>query len=223
MSTVRLIRSLAIVWVVAIVPGCSVLAPQPDPSRFYVLTTLAEPTAADLADATQRPVASLHVGVGPIAFPEYLETARMQTRIGGNRVEFSDIDRWAEPLSQGFRRTLAEDLKRLLVNAIVVQYPWSATVPITYQVKIDLSRLERTDNGEAELVARWGIFDPKSGAVLYGEESTVNRTAAGPDTDSAVHALSEVVAEFSRQIAGAIDAQIARDAARSAAESRPHR
>jgi len=216
MTTTRLTRSLLALWIATAASACSVLAPRPDPSRFYVLTALAEPSATERADAAQRGIGSLQVGVGPIAFPDYLETARMQTRMGNNRVEFSDIDRWAEPLSQGFRRALTEDLKRLLVNAIVVEYPWSPNLPVAYQVKIDLLRLERTDKGEAELVARWGVFDPKTGAVLYGEESTVNRSAAGPDTDSAVHALSEVIAELSHQIASAIDAQAAKDAARAA-------
>ncbi len=56
--------------------GCSVLAPQPDLTQYFILTPISE---GNPGGASQQPIASnseLVIAVGPIKFPGYLSDPR---------------------------------------------------------------------------------------------------------------------------------------------------
>ena len=82
------------------------------------------------------------IGLGPIKLPEYLDRDEVVTRVGPNRLELSDKDRWAEPLNDNFRQVLAQDLTQSLGTHSVIFFPWVGTTHIDYQVRIDVYRFE---------------------------------------------------------------------------------
>jgi len=187
--------------VLLVLGGCTVLAPRPDPSRFFILTPLATAESAQ-RDADAKGVS---LGLGPISLPAYLDRPQMMTRVGPNQVEFSDANRWAEPLEINLARTLAHNLKLLLHADQVVTFPWSSSTKLNYTVPIDVLRFECDGNGNAQLSARWTIKDPKGKRLLETRESQLNQQASSPGAEGSVAALSAVLSDFSREVAAAVD------------------
>ena len=184
--------------IVVFATACSPLAPQPDPSRFYVLTSLAEIGGAP-ANATDR---DLSIGVGPVTLAPYLDRVTLVTRVGSNQVEFSKIDRWAEPLPGNFARIQATNLGTLLGTRVVL-YPWYSSTQPDYSVEIYVLRFERNSDGNAQLKARWTVRDGV-GQLLDVRESSLTERASSSTTEGSVIALSKVAADLSHQIADAL-------------------
>ncbi|HVN63522.1 MAG TPA: ABC-type transport auxiliary lipoprotein family protein, partial [Candidatus Binataceae bacterium] len=68
------------------IAGCSsLLAPRPDPTKFYVLTPASETTAP----APQSSAGEFVLGLGPIKLPAYLDRAEVVTRAVPNRLDLS--------------------------------------------------------------------------------------------------------------------------------------
>lgn len=196
----RLLVNLATAGLAALaLGGC--LSPRPDPSKFFVLTPVGTAAANSMTPAGLAASASPAVGLGPIKLPEYLDRDEVVTRVAPNRLEFSDEDRWAEPLDNNFKQVLAQDLTRLTGTHSVTFYPWPGTTHIDYQVRVDVFRFESDANAAARLVAHWQVLDG-SGKLLYANDSDL-REPAQPGEPAAA-ALSRTVDGLARQIASAI-------------------
>ena len=178
--------------------ACGLLAPQQGSSRFFILT----PVKAGSAGTTGA--AQLAVGLGPIRFPDYLKRTQVVTRTGPNSVRVSESDRWAEPLDASFRQVMALNLARLLGTDQVVLFPWYSSTHIDYQVEIDVGRFDTDTAGAAHLVTRWVVRDTRGRAVIsQSSDLTAQTPTAGPAAGAG--ALSQVLGELSREIAGVID------------------
>ena len=86
--------------------GCSVLRPQDDPTRFYVLT----PTPGANASAGAGEAKRLQVGLKPVEVLRYLQNRSIVVRTGTNEIRFAEFDRWAEPLDQAISQVLKVNL-----------------------------------------------------------------------------------------------------------------
>jgi uncharacterized protein len=193
---------LVCLWILVVgLAGCSLLAPQPDRSKFFVLTALPSNEAGSQAGHSNT--GSLVLGLGPIKFPDYLDRAEVVTRVEPNRLEVSQDSHWAGPLKTDFSRILSENLTTLLGTERIVSFPWYSSTHLDYQIAINVERFESDSQGNANLRARWSILAPKSGKVLDRGQSDLNAPGATNGTQSAA-ALSRVLADFSRQIAIAV-------------------
>jgi uncharacterized protein len=199
----------------ALLAGCSPLAPQPDHSKFFVLTALSDgPPSVAAASATQP----LTLGIGPIEFPDYLRRLEVVTRTSPNQLDLSPDKRWGEPLDKDFARILSENLSRLLNTQQIEKYPWPVRTPVDYQVCVDVLRFETSSDGQSQLIARWIIKDGRTGKDLSASETnTTSPVAAGEAGASA--ALSNDLATLSREIATAITA-LNQNAQRTASATR---
>lgn len=200
----RRVACLCAAAVLAIVMcGCTILAPRLDPSRFFVLTTVADSHGSALP-ASRR--SKLTLGLGPIAFPAYLERPEMVTRVAPNRIDLSQENLWAEPLKRNFTTVLSADLSADLGDAHMVQYPWYATTHMDYQVKVSVDRFESTGHGNARLVARWEICAPTGARILVSSSSNIIMPSASAGASGKAAALSQAIAKLSGQIARALKA-----------------
>jgi hypothetical protein len=187
----------------AIVAGCTVLAPQPDRSEFFILSPVSASGAMAAKPASISPNSRLTIGVGPIDFPDYLRRLPVVTRVAPNRLELSDERRWAEPLDKNFVRVFSENLSTLLDTQRIEKYPWSLRTKVDYQVEIHVQRFETTSDGQTQLVASWIIRDGQGGKILYASQTTAGEPA-GPDGVSASAALSGDLAILSKEIASRV-------------------
>jgi hypothetical protein len=179
------------------------LSPQPDRSRFYILTPVADSATTAARPASTNPESQLTIGVGPVDFPGYLRRLPVVTRVAPNRIELSDEKRWAEPLDKNFVRVLSENLATLLETERIEKYPWALRTKVDYQVEIDVQRFETTSDGQTQLVASWIIRDGPSDKILYASQTTAG-VPAGPDELSASSALSSDLATLSKDIASRV-------------------
>ena len=196
--------ALQIAVITLLLEGCGTFSPRPDPSRFFTLSSLPEVEQARLKNST-RPE-KMFLGIGPIKFPSYLDRQEIVVRTAQNRFEVSEHDRWAEPLQENFSRVLSENLALLLDTDLIIIYPWSPANRPSYQVEIEVLRLEANSERNGQLFARWSILDSANKKVAVVKESRVTRNAKEKSTDGSVAALSEAVGDLSREIATAVSA-----------------
>jgi uncharacterized lipoprotein YmbA len=199
MSAVNFATKSFVLVLCLIAAGCSVLSPQPDRSKFYVLSSL-----ADGQESTAPAGSPFVIGIGPVSFPDYLRRSAVVTRVAPNRIELSDEKRWAEPLDKNFTRVLSENLATLLDTQRIEKYPWPIAARVDYQVEVDVQQFETTNNGQSQLVAIWIIRDGPSHRILYASKTTT--VAAAEDEAGASSALSSDLASLSKDIAARITA-----------------
>jgi uncharacterized lipoprotein YmbA len=196
------------VWTI-LVAGCSVLSPQPDNSRFYILTPVSDGDSIASLAAPTAPNSHLTIGVGPVDFPDYLRRLSVVTRVAPNRIELSDQKRWAEPLDKNFVRVLSENLASLLNTYRIEKFPWALKTQVDYQIEVDVQRFETNSDGQTQLIASWIIRDGSSSKILYASKTNTG-SPAGTDEASASGALSNDLAMLSKEIASHLTALIQR-------------
>jgi len=181
--------------------GCSsVLAPRPDPTRFYIVSANDTPVVA-------KPKAgAIEVGLGPISFPDYLARTDIVTRTADNKVDIAPEARWSEPLDQNFKRVLELDLSSSLGGAHVATFPWFGSKPdVAYRVEVTVDRFEGDAQGIAHLVAQWSVIKDADGATLYSSSSTISTPGIAGDYAAMAAALSKAEAQFAQELAAGID------------------
>ena len=176
--------------------GCSILSPQPDRSKFFVLTPVTRESG--------RAHDGLTLGIGPVLLPSYLERPQVARRSGANQLAVSADRLWAEPLELGFRRVLAQDLTQVLGAVEIFQYPWATGIRVEYQIPIAIERFEADEHGAVSLTARWGIRRPGHKDVLLSRESQITERAHDKSTAAVVAAMSEAVGALSDEIAAGL-------------------
>ena len=189
--------------------GCGALRPQPDPTKFYVLTAVSRPAEAPATDFRD-----VVVGLGPLTLPSYLDRDRVIRRVDENRVELLEYERWAEPLQASIQRILALDLGRTLGTEEVLSYPWLLTQRVDFTVTMKILRFEPTSHQTTELRANWSIRDGATRELLVARDSVLSVPAADPSMGAAVSAMSRALGELSQEIAA--DLREARRAAAAA-------
>jgi len=200
--TTKDVKATLIALACALVAGCSPLAPQPDRSKFFILSPLTDasvPVSTPAGATTNFP---LTVGIGPIDFPDYLRRLEVVTQTSTNELDLSDEKRWGEPLDKNFARVLSENISKLLNTQQIEKYPWPVRTHIDYQIEVDVQRFETTSDRKSQLIARWIIKDG-SGKDLYASETTAGTPVSAGET-GASSALSNDLATLSREIAARI-------------------
>src|SRR5258708_10924458 len=94
--------------------ACSPLAPQPDHSKFFILTPLADGESAGSTLAATANGSSLTIGIGPIDFPDYLRRPEVVTVASPNQLDLASEKLCGEPLDKDFAHVFAENISLFL-------------------------------------------------------------------------------------------------------------
>jgi uncharacterized protein len=191
----RVITAIALGLMGLSVEGCGSFFPKPIPSRLFTLSSLPS-TGADTHHSRQ-----ISLGIGPVRLPGYLDRQEILTRVAQNRFDLFAHDRWAEPLDENLTRVLTQNLSILLRTDRIVVYPWTMDKKPHYRVEIEVLRFESNSAGEGQLSARWAVVDETGKEAPNLNESHLSRPAKEKSIDASVSALSETVADLSREIA----------------------
>jgi hypothetical protein len=194
--------------------GCSaiartILAPQQDTSKFYVLTPTADPPSA--AASAQSPAGDFTLGLGPVKLPPYLDRPEVVTRTSPNQLDLSKTDRWGESLQNNFNSVLSRDLAAQLGTQQIVLFPWYNTTHIDLAVQVEVYRFETDSQGNAQLSAKWTVLDSTGKNILYTAETNLSQQSKPGDTSDAAAALSRTVGDLSREIANMLQQLRARN------------
>lgn len=189
-----------------LVAGC-LPKPHSDTTRYYVLT--ADPTTSSAASSLQplsTPEQPL-LGLGPVELPGYLDRSELVSRPESNRLQLAEEDRWGEPLLDGFRRVLRQDLEELLDIDRIVPHPFDVRSPPQLVLAVDVRRFEAAGSAarRAELVARWTLRTGREGRVLARDRTIVHEPIARNGGRGAeVAALSRALSRLAFTLASAV-------------------
>lgn len=188
---------VAVMLCLVITAGCA----STKPSRFFTLSALASSETRTEAGASTP---GLAIGVGPVKLPEHLDRPQIVTRSSRNELRLAEFDRWAGPLKDDFSRVLAENLSILLSTNRISLYPWRRSMPIDYQVVVDVTRFDGEIGGDARLDARWTVFGGRDKEVLSMHTSRISEPSGAQDYAALVAAQSRALGRLSREVAEAI-------------------
>lgn len=185
--------------------GCVSLKRTPD-ARLFVLQPVAE---AAVVPAGRAPVGL--VGVERVRLPGHLDRPQLVTWAAPDELRVDEFLRWAEPLDDGLTRTLAEDLAVLLPDHQIVRRPWPGDTRTRCRVRVTVRTFGLQRDGTVKLEGRWALLPDTGDLALRQQPVSLQRrpvasAEAGATAATGVDAMSELVADLSRQIAEAIRA-----------------
>ncbi|MHB9074569.1 MAG: PqiC family protein [Desulfobaccales bacterium] len=191
-------RGLAAILAIAAIflGGCRSQTP-----RFYTLSPIPED---QVISKRQNPAQNAVIGIGPVKTAEYLDESLIVTRTNDNELKKGQFNRWVGSFKDNFINVLADDIGFLVPTERIYLYPWRLSVPIDYQVTVDIVRCDGRLGDAAWLEARWSIFQGPEKKLLKMNRSSIREPVTGPDYAGLVAAQSRAVAKLSQQIAAAI-------------------
>ena len=188
--------ALVTALILALLAGCAT-----PPSSFYALTPM--PGAAGRASGLSG--GRLAVGLGPVAFPQFLDRPQIVSRDGTNRLSLDEFHRWGGSLQDDFLRVWGENLAALLETSRILVLPSDVRAPVDFRIQATVLGFEGTPNREAVLKVRWVVQEGQGDGVLAARE---DRYACplrqGGGEEALVAALSECLGAFSRDVADVV-------------------
>ena len=164
-------RGLPVILAIAAIflGGCRSQSP-----RFYALSPIQED---QVISKRKSPAQNAVIGIGPVKLADYLDQSMLITRTSDNQAVKAEYDRWVGSFKDNLINVLADDIGSLLSTERIYLYPWRMSVPIDYQVVLDIVRCDGRLGDAAWLEARWSIF--KGPGKKAGQSLSVQYSRAG--------------------------------------------
>ena len=176
------------------------------PTEFYLLQPL-NPSIEEQGAAAGEGIV---LGIGPVRVRDYLNRPQIVTRTSTNEIKIHDFHYWGEPLSSNFTAILAQNLSVLLSTDRILIFPYRSKqdLPLEYQVAVDVIFFDGEPGVEASLVAQYYILEFKENEKkqIVTRQASFSKPLADKSFETLVAAMSELVADLSREIAGEIKA-----------------
>ena len=197
---VHLARLAFVALVCVSMSGC-LLRPATVSTRHFVLAPI---STNESAHAMAAP---LSVGIGLVKIPAYLMRDSIALRNGSNEIEYLEDALWAERLDQSLQQTLALNLSRLLPSDKIYLTDWGRD-QAGPKVFISVQQFDVDTIGRGTLIADWRINAPDNDTPLKSGQTRLVLAGSSPRGHPEVIAatLSNLTAEFSRELAQAINA-----------------
>jgi len=151
---------------------------------------------------------ALAIEIIDVHIPQYLERFQIATRVGENRLKFSESNQWGENLRKNLMRTLSRNLSRLLsTQDIGTPLNRSSSSP-EYRVQLYIEQFERDVDHKVRLSARWQISGKQSSKPLgvYNQD-VVSPVIEDNDYEQMVTIMRQLYGDLSRKIAESIIAE----------------
>jgi uncharacterized lipoprotein YmbA len=142
----------------------------------------------------------LAVGVGPIALPAYLDRVQIVTRQSPNALDLSELNQWAEPLTNNISNVVGDNLSLLLPTDDVWFYPWDVSVPLDYQLTLEIIHFEGALGSDVRLDLRWIIFSADGTTMLASKRARYLESAHEDGYEALVAAMNRALNELSRDV-----------------------
>ena len=168
------------------------------PTRYYVLNS---PSSAENETASVAILKDATVGVGPIKLSQVLDRPQIIMRTSKNEIRIADLGRWAGPLHEMVANVLVDNLTALLPGTEILKFPWPVTIPVTYQVAMDITQFDGMPGGDVTLKARWGVLGEDDKRILANKQSELNEPIGGDTISEMVSAQSRLLEKLCREIA----------------------
>ena len=191
--------AIVILLMLAVLFGC--LGGKSKTPHFYVLSSMKEDASAQSSGASHPGAV---IGIGPITIADYLNRQDIVIRDGSNKLKMNEFEQWAGTFESNVSHALAENLGYLLSTDNIHIHPWRKSVPIDYQVALDLIRFDGKPDEQVWLAARWTIFKGPDKELVQVKRTSIQEMVRGGKYESLVAAQSQALAALSRQMAEVI-------------------
>jgi uncharacterized lipoprotein YmbA len=191
-------RGLPVILAIAAIflGGCRSQSP-----RFYALSPIQED---QVISKRNNPAQNAVIGIGPVKLADYLDQSMLVTRTSDNQAVKAEFDRWVGSFKDNFINVLADNIGFLLSTDRIYLYPWRTSVPIDYQVVLDIVRCDGRLGDVVWLEVRWSIIGGPGKKLLKTSRSSIREPVSGADYPALVAAQSRALAKLSQEIAEAI-------------------
>ena len=173
------------------------------PTKYYLI----DPMEYDALNS--RPDVQMSVEIIDVHIPQYLERFQIATRIGENRLKFSESNQWGENLRKNLMRTLSRNLSRLLATQDIGTPITRSLSSPDYRVIIYIEQFEQDVDGKVKLSARWQISGSLTSDPLgiHYQEMT-SPAIEKNDYDQVVAQMRQLYGDLSSKIAESILAEV---------------
>lgn len=171
------------------------------PTRFFVINSLYSEENPDRPEPITDLDEDIIIGVGPIQLTQALDRPQILIRTSHNEIRRADLERWAMPLTENIVNVVTDNLTHLLTTGSILKFPWKASIPVNYQIVMDITRFDGQPGGNVDLRARWGILSDNGNNVLVKGRSALTEPVEGDSIAEMVSAQSRLVAKLSLNIA----------------------
>ncbi len=179
--------------------GCISMSSSPTP-RFYMLHV----GHKNQANKKINIVSNQFIGVGPVKIPEYLNRPQIVTQSKEKMLNFAQFDRWGEPLDLGMVRLIGEDLSVIFPGAKFTLHPWNLSIPVKYQVVVEIVQLDSELDKDLFLAAQWLVVDVQNMKTMIIKKSELRQPIIPHTYSGLVKTLSMACASLSNEIAEAL-------------------
>jgi uncharacterized lipoprotein YmbA len=178
----------------------SVLQPAVDSAVFYYLDS--PMTAKQAADLSEDGPAVL-IGQGSIA--KYLDQPQIVTSSRPNEINYSETQRWAEPLDENITRVLIDHLALELGTSQVGFLRALRSMEWDYRIGYHIYHLTGAPGGTLRMQASWWI-EQRDGGTKRIHEFIAEEPVDGDPSDytAYVRTIETVIANWAREVAKAI-------------------
>lgn len=195
------LTTVALLALALVLNSCLGGPSQTPATRFYVLNGIYSAEYVNRPQPVMVLDKNVTLGIGPIKLSQVLDRPQIIIRTSKNEIRVADLERWAAPLNENITNVLTDNLTTLLSTGSILKFPWKITVPIEYQIILEITRFDGMPGGNADLRSRWGILG-KNGRIVYSKSKTILTEPIGGDTIAdMVQAQSRLVAKLSMEIA----------------------
>lgn len=191
-------RSVPVILAIAAIflGGCRSQSP-----RFYALSPMQED---QVISKRKSPAQNAVVGIGPVKVADYIDQSMLVTRTSDNQAVKAEFDRWVGSFKDNFINVLADNIGFLLPTENIYLFPWRVSVPIEYQVVVDIVRCDGRLGDAVWLEARWSILKGSEKKLVKTMRSSIREPVTGTDYAALVAAQSRALAKLSQEIVEAI-------------------
>ncbi len=171
--------------------ACIQIGSDPHPMRYYLLESMTE---APLSISSK----SLNIDLELVDFPDYIDRLQIVSHNDNNGIDFSDIERWAEPLQDNLTRTLRENLALTFPDSTITVSPWQNSTADAIKVKLVINKFLGKFNDQTQIDIRWEI-DNGNDQTLRGH--FIDQQPIGNSYRDLVVGLNNGINRLSRELA----------------------
>jgi len=196
---------LALISVICLLglSGCISLADTPAP-RLYMLHALDKNQAVEQYSIPSDVI----IAIGPIKIPEYQDRPQIVTQDKNRMLTMAQFDRWGEHLDRGMSRVILENLSLMLPGANLELFPVHYAIPLSYQVLVDVVKLENDLEKEIFFVAQWSIIDLKNKKMAFTRRAEFHQPISPASYTGLADALSAICVSLSGEIAKEVESLV---------------
>jgi uncharacterized lipoprotein YmbA len=136
---------------------------------------------------------------------DYLDQSKLVTRTGDNKLVKAEFDLWAGSFKDNVTNVLAENIGFLVPTERIYIHPWRRSVPVEFQIVLDVVRCDGQMGEDALLVARWTLLSGQDKKLLAASRSSIREPVEGSGYASVVAAQSRALTKLSNEIVMAIN------------------